>query len=447
MMRPHLNILIVDDEPNIRKTLGFCLEAEGHQVFSVSNARDARGEASRRVFDLAFVDVRLGVETGLDLIPELLSLCPWIRIVMITAFASIETAVEAMKRGAWDYLPKPFTPDQVRLFTRKLAEVRSLEQQVAVLREALGKAHPEVDLISESPVMQKAISLARQVAESHATILLSGESGTGKSVFARAIHAWSSRTSRPFSTVSCPSLSAELMESELFGHAKGAFTGAIRDNAGRIALCEGGSIFLDEIADLPLSLQPKLLRFLQDREYEPLGDPRTRYADVRVLAATNRDLEEAVKQGRFREDLFYRLNVIRIEIPSLRERPEDILPLAERLLVFFCKQNRKTLLTYSEEALQALQSHTWPGNVRELRNAVEHAVILCRGDRIEVGHLPGTLAARPFSPSLGDPLPLERIEEEHIRRVLASSKSLDEAAKVLGIDQATLWRRRKKYGI
>jgi two-component system, NtrC family, response regulator AlgB len=447
MSGARLNILVVDDEPNIRKTLGFCLEAEGHQVVSVSNVRDAKGESSRKVFDLAFVDIRLGVETGLDLIPELLSQCPWIRIVMITAFASIETAVEAMKRGAWDYLPKPFTPDQVRVLTRKLAEVRSLEHQLVALQEAMGKAHPEADLVSESPVMQKVISLARQVAESHATILLSGESGTGKSVFAKAIHAWSGRASRPFSTVSCPSLSAELLESELFGHAKGAFTGAVRDTAGRIALCEGGTIFLDEIADLPLSLQPKLLRFLQDKEYEPLGDPRTRYADVRVLAATNRDLEEVMKEGCFREDLYYRLNVIRVEIPSLRERPEDILPLAAGLLIFFCKQNRKPLLTFSEEAVQALQNHTWPGNVRELRNAVEHAVILCRGDRIEVGHLPGTMAAMPLSPSLGDPLPLERIKEEHIRRVLASSKSLEEAANILDIDQTTLWRWRKKYGI
>jgi len=448
-----LSILVVDDEPNIRKTIAFCLEREGHRVVSVSNVRDAKGEGSRRFFDLAFVDLRLGTETGLDLIPGLLSLCPWIRIVMITAFASIENAVEAMKRGAWDYLPKPFTPDQVRLFTKKLSEVRALEQQVATLREVLGNVHPEADLISESPAMQKTISLAKQVAESDATILLLGESGTGKSVFARAVHAWGNRSSGAFSTVSCPSLSSELLESELFGHARGAFTGAVRDAAGRVALCEGGTIFLDEIADLPLSLQPKLLRFLQEREYERVGDPRTRHADVRVIAATNRNLEGEVKEGRFREDLFYRLNVIRIEIPPLRERPEDILPLAERLLGFFCKKNHKAILSFSEEALQALRSHTWPGNVRELRNAIERAAILCRGDRIEVGHLPGTSGTpdtpgtRPSSLSLGDPVPLETIEEEHIRRILASSKSLDEAARILGIDQATLWRRRKKYGI
>jgi len=442
-----LNILIVDDEPNIRKTLDISLESEGHDVVAVSNPRNALVEASKRSFDLAFVDLRLGTETGLDLIPELLAGSPWIKIVVITAYASVDTAVEAMKRGAADYLPKPFTPSQVSLMVKKAAEVRALEQKVAALQEALGQENPEADLTSSNPAMQRALALARQFAESGATILIRGESGTGKGVLARAIHTWSPRAAKTFSVVSCPSLSAELLESELFGHVKGAFTSAVRDNPGRIAICEGGTILLDEIGDLPLSLQPKLLRFVQDRQYERVGDPRTRQADVRVIAATNQDLDGAVKEGHFREDLFYRLNVIQIEIPPLRERPEDIGPLAGRLLAFFSRQNHRLILGFTDEALEVLRRYSWPGNVRELRNVVERAAILCRAERIEIQHLPPALSPQPYAPRLGDLVSLDRIEEEHVRRVLAAARSLEEAAQILGIDEATLRRRRKKYGI
>jgi len=442
-----LNILIVDDEPNIRKTLGMYLEGEGHRVMAVSNPRDALTEISSRSFDLAFVDLRLGTQTGLDLIPELLSGSPWIKVVVITAYASVDTAVEAMKRGATDYLSKPFTPSQVGLVVRRVAEVRALEQKVIALQEALGQANPETDLTSANPAMQRVLTLARQFAESDATLLIRGESGTGKGVLARAVHAWSPRAVKPFSVVSCPSLSMELLESELFGHVKGAFTGAIRDNPGRIALCEGGTVLLDEIGDLPLALQPKLLRFVQDRQYERVGDPKTRQADVRVIATTNRNLETAVKEGRFREDLFYRLNVIQIEIPPLRERPEDIGLLAERLLAFFSRQNHRRILGFTDEALEVLSRYSWPGNVRELRNVVERATILCQAERVGLEHLPSVLSPRPSAPRVGDPISLEKLEEEHIRRVLAAAKSLEQAAQTLGIDEATLRRRRKKYGI
>lgn len=442
-----LNILIVDDEPNIRKTLSMYLEGEGHGVVTVSNPRDALTEASSRSFDLAFVDLRLGTKTGLDLIPQLLAISPWIKIIVITAYASVDTAVEAMKRGAADYLVKPFIPSQVNLVVRRVAEVRALEEKVVALQEALGQANPEVDLTSTNPIMQRTLALARQFAESNATILIHGESGTGKGVLARAIHAWSPRANKPFSVVSCPSLSPELLESELFGHVRGAFTGAVRDHPGRIALCEGGTILLDEIGDLPLALQPKLLRFVQDRQYERIGDSRTRQADVRVIAATNQNLEAAIKEGRFREDLFYRLNVIQIEIPPLRERPEDIGPLAEHLLAFFSQQNRRQILGFTDKALEILRHYTWPGNVRELRNVVERATILCQTEWIGPEHLPSTLSPRTSTLRIGDPVPLDKIEEEHIRRVLAVTKSLEEAAQTLGIDEATLRRRRKKYGI
>ncbi len=444
---PRLAILVVDDEPNIRKTLTISLEAVGHPVVAVSNARDALREANRRFFDLALVDLRLGTESGMSLLPALLAACPWVKIVVITAYASIDTAVEAMRRGAFDYLPKPFTYDQVAALTRKVAEVRALEQKVASLQEALNQVAPEADLASCNPAMQRTLEMAHKVADSAATILIRGESGTGKTVLARAIHSWSRRAGNTFGMVSCPSLSPELLESELFGHVKGAFTGALRDHPGRIAACEGGTLFLDEIGDLPLRLQPKLLRVLEDKEYERVGDLVTRKADVRIIAATSLDLEEAVKERRFREDLFYRLNVVEIVVPPLRERREDILPLAERLLAFFARQNHRRLQGFSAEARGRLQDYDWPGNVRELRNTMERAVLLGSGERLGMEHLPLHLTPAKPEPQVGDLVSLEEIEERHIRRVLAATRSFDEAAQVLALDPATLWRRRKKYGI
>ncbi len=442
-----LQILVVDDEANIRRTLSVCLEAEGHDVVGVSNVADAMAEAARHSFDLAFIDLRLGTDDGLDLIPALQGKSPWLKIIVITAYASIDTAVEAIRRGATDYIPKPFTPAQIGLAVRKVFEMRSLEQKVAALQEDLGQEHPEVDFSSINPRMKKAVEVARQAASSEATILLRGESGTGKTVLARGIHGWSLRASKAFRMVSCPSFSSELLESELFGHVKGAFTGAIRDNPGRIAASEGGTLFLDEISDLPLALQPKLLRFVQDKEYERVGDAVTRKADVRLLTATNIDLEAAVHANLFREDLFYRLNVIQIEIPPLRERPEDIARLAAKLLAFHARQNHRAFLSFSDEALGELQEYPWPGNVRELSNVIERAVILCRSERIGPELLPPRLAQADSCAQVGDSVSLEKVEEQHIRRVLASAKSLQEAANVLGIDQATLWRRRKRYGI
>jgi len=442
-----LSVLVVDDEPNIRKTLGIALETEGHRVTAVGNPKDALVEANSRYFDLALVDLRLGSESGLDLIEKLLGLCPWIKCIVITAYASIDTAVEAMRRGAFDYLPKPFTNDQVSVMVGKVFEVRTLEQKVAALQERLKEFVPEAIIESRSPAMQRALAMARQVADSEATILIRGESWTGKTILAHAIHSWSGRSLKPFGTVSCPSLSAELLESELFGHAKGSFTGASRDYPGRIAACEGGTLFLDEIGDLPLSIQAKLLRVLQERAYERLGDLKTRKADLRIIAATNIDLESAISAGRFREDLFYRLNVVEITIPSLRERREDIIPLADGLLAFFARQNHRQALGFSDDACEALRNYDWPGNVRELRNSIERSVLLCKDSQVGVHHLPLKLKPLEHEPEAGDLVTMEELERTHIRRVLASSKSIEEACRILGMDSVTFWRKRKKYGL
>ncbi len=442
-----LDILIVDDEINIRKTLSVFMQSRGHRVTAISNSHDALKESALHVFDIAFVDLRLGTENGLDLAHSLLGVCPRIKIVVMTAYASIDTAVEAMKRGAADYIAKPFTPGQIELVTERLAGICDMENRIASLQEDLNRIHPEVYFSSRHSSMQRAIELARQVASSEAVVLLRGPSGTGKTVLARSIHNWSRRASKPFGIISCPSLSRELLESELFGHMKGSFTGAVRDNPGRVSSCEGGTLFLDEIGDLPISIQPKLLRFIQDREYERIGDHKTRKADVRIIAATNMDLEKAVKEGRFREDLFYRLNVIQIDLPPLSGRPDDVELHAKNMLDFFSAQNHKSFSGFTEKALLALKEYSWPGNIRELRNVIERAVILGKTGQIGEELLPETIISQAPPVRIGDPLALEVIEENHIRSILASVSSLQDAADILGIDQATLWRKRKQYRI
>jgi two-component system, NtrC family, response regulator AlgB len=443
--KPTLNVLVVDDELNIRKTLAMSVEVDGHAVVAVSNADDALDQAGKNSFDLAFVDLRLGSTHGLDLIPGLLAQSPWIKVVVITAHGTIDSAVQTMKLGAFDYLTKPFTPAQVRLVTERVMQFRALEQKVAGLQGIVDQSGKETKVESSSPLMQRVLSFTRQIAASDTTVLLRGESGTGKGVLARAIHSWSDRAPRPFATVSCPTLSAQLLESELFGHSRGSFTGAIRDNPGRIAACDGGTLFLDEIGDLPLELQPKLLRFVQDREFERVGDPQTRRADVRLITATNVNLEEAVKAGKFREDLLYRIQVVQVDLPALRERTEDIPRLCDALLAEL--RRSRPIIGFTADAMAALRGYRWPGNIRELRNVIERAVILCQTDHISIEHLPTTLTPREAPIEVGDRIPLDKLEEMHIRRVLASTKSLDEAASVLDIDLATLWRRRKKYGI
>ncbi len=439
-----MRVLVVDDERNIRNTFRTAIEAFGHDVEVASTAAGAlqslKGPGG---FDVAFLDLKLSQESGLDLIPEMLEVSPRLTVVIVTAFASIETAVEAMRRGAFDYLPKPCTPEQIRQVLVRAEKTRRLENRVAELESRLNSEAPEVEIETQCPAMQKVIDLAMRAASSDATMMLLGESGTGKSVMARTVHQQSPRRGHAFVTVSCPSLSRELLESELFGHVKGAFTGALADTWGKVAVADGGTLFLDEIGDLPLEVQARLLRLLQEREYERVGENKPRKADVRVIAATNHDLKGAVAQGKFREDLFYRLNVISLTMPPLRERGPDIPGLAARMLAFFAGHSGKPVTGFSPEASEALEKHPWPGNVRELRNVIERAVILSNGELIGLADLSDNV--QPSTEMrIGGRFLLEAIENAHIKGVIANTRSLEEAAGVLGIDPATLYRRRKK---
>ena len=395
----NMNILVIDDDASLRRTLRTSLEVLGHQAAEARDGAEALELLGRRPFEMALLDLRLAQEHGLDLLPRLLGLAPGLHVVVVTAYATIETAVEAMRRGAFDYLPKPFTPEQLRLLLERIAAAAA----AAIARRGPGGASPR-GRAGGRPANQRAghargPGLAFKTAASEATILLRGESGTGKGVLARAIHARSPRAAGPFVTVACPSLSAELLESELFGHVQGAFTGAVRDTIGKVAAAEGGTLLLDEIGDLPLALQPKLLRLLQERCYERVGETRTRASNVRILAATNRDLEAELAAGRFREDLFYRLNVIEVTLPPLRQRRGDILPLAEHLLRFFARQNGKAISGFAPPAREALLRYAWPGNIRELRNAVERGVILAAGPLVELGDLPSQLGSTERPPA------------------------------------------------
>ena len=443
-----MDLLLIDDEVSLRRTMRSTLESMGHAVAEAAAGEQAVAQLRRQHFDLAFLDLRLGRESGLDVLSALQREAPELAVVLVTAYASVDSAVEAMRRGAFDYLPKPFTPNQLRVVLERWQVVHRLRNRVALLEEQVRAANPEADLQTQEPAMRQALDVAFQVAASEATVLLRGESGTGKGVLARAIHARSPRAAGPFVTVHCPSLSAELLESELFGHVKGAFTGAVQDTEGKAAAAEGGTLFLDEVGDLPPAVQPKLLRLLQDRSYERVGETRSRLADVRIVAATNRDLAAEATAGRFREDLLYRLNVIEVELPPLRQRPRDLQPLAEHLLRFFARQAGKPVTHFSPAAQAALARHGWPGNERELRNAVERGVILAAGEEVDLGHLPVQLSGAPAARvEVGGRVTLEALEKEHIRRVLATAPSLNEAAVVLGINPSTLYRKRKDYGL
>ncbi|MBX3180796.1 MAG: sigma-54-dependent Fis family transcriptional regulator [Candidatus Hydrogenedentes bacterium] len=444
---PPLRVLVVEDEHRLRANIVGCLEGYGYLVTAVSNAEDALVAVSKLDIDVVFLDVYLSNANGEEYILPLLSEKPGLGIVVMTAYPTIEGAVGAVRKGACDYLEKPFTADTLAKAAARAGAAASVRSRANGNGTSGAPEGGSVQWPSASAAMKAVLNRALQVAASGAPVLLRGEHGTGKTLLARAIHEWSSRRDRALGIVSCPSLSAQLLESELFGHVRGAFTGAVKDNPGRVAQCDGGTLFLDEIGDLPVELQPKLLRFLQDKEYEPVGDARTRHADVRIISATNADIEQAVSRGRLREDLLYRLNVVELRVPPLRERKEDIPDLARQLLQSLAKGASRPVAGFTPEAERALTEYAWPGNVRELRNAIERALVFCTNGHIGAEHLPGGQIAPPDEPRVGDPVSLATLQEHHIRRVLASTRSLREAATILEIDETTLWRRRKEYGL
>jgi NtrC-family two-component system response regulator AlgB len=443
-----MRVLIVDDEPSIRKTTRIVVESAGHTSAEASNAAKALKAVEEEIFDAVFLDLKLGTDDGMQVLDRMMRLRPPPAVILFTAYANIATAVEAMRRGAFDFIPKPFTPDQIRAVLAKVAKAHAMMWRIQALESDLASGAPPVDLESADPAMNRSLQIAFRAAETNANILILGLSGTGKSVLAREIHKRSARREAAFVTVNCPSLSRELLESELFGHARGAFTGAVNETAGKVAAADGGTLFLDEIGEMPLEIQPKLLRLLQEREYERVGETLLRKADVRVIAATNRDLAAEVRAGRFREDLYYRLNVIAVSLPGLRDRPADLKRLADGDRQYFARRSGKGDVAFSEGVLAAFAGYSWPGNLRELRNVIERAVILAPGPQIEVSDLPEEFVGmRPQECEVGSRVTLEELEAEHIRKVLNSSRNLDEAARTLGIDPATLYRKRSKLGL
>lgn len=450
--------LVVDDDAGVRQSLRLCLEADAGRVLGVGSSRAALTALEHGHFDVVLLDLWLGSESGIDAIPEILRREPAPAIIVITAFATFETAVEAMTRGAKDYLPKPFTPDAVRHAVRRALESQRLERQLrdaeARLEEA-GAGADEDFFETESPAFWNVMKQAARVGAADVPVLLRGESGTGKNVMARWLWRHGPRAAGPFVLVNCPTLSRELLSSTLFGHKRGAFTGATNDAPGKVLEAEGGVLFLDEVGDLTAEAQASLLRFLNDRSYERVGDARERHADVRLVAATNRPLEDEVKAGRFREDLLFRLNVVSLVMPSLRERQEDLRALATHYLAHAKLRQHRSELELSRSAEHAIRSYQWPGNLRELRNAVERAVILAPGPTIEPEDLgiPSAADAPPLQltqaaeVAVGADISLEALEREHIARVITRTSTLDAAARMLGIDTTTLQRKRKRYGL
>jgi NtrC-family two-component system response regulator AlgB len=415
-----------------------------HQVTTAANGALALHTLKNSDFEVVLLDLRLDQESGLELLDEILTISPRIAVILVSAFATIETTVAAIKRGAFDCLQKPCTPEQLRQVLERVSQTRKLENRVAELESDSVAGSLDYILSSESLQMQKALDVAFKAAASDATILLLGESGTGKSVLAKTIHRRSPRAAAAFVTVSCPSLSRELLESDLFGHARGAFTGAIAEKWGKVTAADGGTLFLDEIGELPLDIQAKLLRLLQEREYERVGETNSHKSNVRLIVATNRNLNEKVEEGTFREDLFYRLNVIAVTLPPLRARISDIPGLVNTHLHFLARQSGKEVKRISKAALEQMQTYNWPGNLRELRNVLERAAILCAGDQIQLIDLSESIC-KYTEVRIGSKVTLAELENLHIRRVMENSRTLEEAAHVLGINPATLYRKRKKH--
>jgi DNA-binding NtrC family response regulator len=448
-MKAKGSILVVDDEEIVRDSLASWLEEDGYDVDTAPNGPTALTKVAQHAYAVLLVDLKMPGMDGLEVLAQARSLQPDVPVIIMTAYAAVDTAVQAMKQGAYDYLVKPFEPEELSLMVGKLTNAQALRRENVLLRKALKRQFEFKDLVSKSPKMEAVFDLARTAAKSNSTVLILGESGTGKELLARAIHAGSPRQDGPFVGVSCAALTESLLESELFGHEKGAFTGAAASARGKFEIAAGGSLFLDEIGDISPKLQLDLLRVLDAREFRRVGGSQVIKTDVRILAATNRDLKKLVESGAFREDLYYRLNVIPVTLPPLRERKEDIPLLVEHFLAQFRTEMRKPLEGVSAEVLEMLMAHDWPGNVRELRNVLERGAVMARGPIITPLELeltpPGLLTgAMPIegSDSLRD------VERKHILATLKQHNwNITRSAKALGIDRVTLYNKIKRYQI
>jgi len=443
-----LRILIIDDEPSQRELLAGHLERQGHKISTASNGEDGIGVLHADGAEAALVDMRMPKMDGLAFIRKSLETNPDLSIVVMTAYGTVESAVEAMKAGAFDYLLKPVDLEQVGVILGKIESNHRLLAENRYLKRKLEQVEDFKEIIGESQGIKRVLADVSRVARSDATILIRGESGTGKELVARAIHFASSRSSGPFLAVNCASLPETLLESELFGHERGAFTGATARHLGRFELADHGTIFLDEIGDISPAIQVKLLRVLETTTFQRLGGERDIKVDIRILTATNRNLEARVKDGAFREDLFYRLNVIPIIIPPLRERREDILPLTEYFISKFNKKNNKTIEGITPRAKDLLLRHDWPGNVRELENLIERAIVLAQSNIIDIENIDPFISDRAGKPAQLDSLNLEQLERAAILEALKRTEgSLIEASELLGIHRNTLRLKIHKYKI
>jgi DNA-binding NtrC family response regulator len=449
MPDPAPTVLLVDDEPHVRAATRAALRLFGCTVEAFARGDDALDAAEPGRFDAALVDLRMAPLDGMAVLAGLRERAPETPVVIVTAHGTVEAAVEAVQAGAFHFLQKPFEVDELRVMVERAVEHGRMRSQLRALRAELGSQRRAGPIVTQDTGLVDALALAADVAESALPVLVTGESGTGKELVAQFVHERSGRPG-PLVAVNCAALPADLVESELFGHVKGAFTGAVADRAGRFERADGGTLFLDEVGDVPAPVQVKLLRVLQTGEVERVGDERTRRVDVRVVAATNRNLEAAMREGTFREDLYYRVAGVRVRLPPLRDRPGDVALLADHLGARYAEAAGRPAPTWTDAARAALAAYRWPGNVRELQNAVERAVVLAKGAPVEPRHLPEEVReadAPAGGPADDAALSLEDVERRHIVRVLARAKDYEEAARTLGIDKATLWRKRKRYGL
>lgn len=452
-MDKRARILVVDDEESHRIMLRAVLQEEGYQVAEVADGPDAIRAVEQEPFDLILLDIRMTTMDGIETLTEIRKVSPFVPVLMMTAYASVKTAVEALKAGAFEYLTKPLDIEELKILIEKALEHYHLREENLALRERLGDRFDFSKIIGKSEKMKELFDLLAQVAPTDATVLILGESGTGKELVTNAIHHNSPRATQPFIKVACAALPETLLESELFGHEKGAFTGAIARKEGRFQLAHRGAIFLDEVGEMSAATQAKILRVLQEKEFEPLGSARTVKVDVRVIAATNKDLDKEIREGRFREDLFYRLNVVPVSLPPLRERKEDILALASHFLSIYREKNKKELREISGKALDLLVRYDWPGNIRELENCIERAVVIARGEIIAPADLPPQIQALSSEKEDSEVrfpsgISLQEVEKALILRTLEDTGgNRSRAAEILGINRRTLQMKLKEYGM